>query len=104
MATVIYTGSDKCKVINLMECPICTDSFEVATAVYVDSTTIGDSVMVCPKHTNRNLTVDEELAIQNALKASIDNSKGHILQKGKLVKKSKMLGLVETSILDRIGV
>ena len=86
MATFINTGSAKCRVLNLLECPICQDEFENIEGVFVDSSTIGDKVLVCNKHKDP-LTADDEVGIQNALRSAIDTPRGYVLAKGKLVKK-----------------
>jgi hypothetical protein len=85
MATFINTGSTKCRVLNLLECPICGDEFENTDGVFVESTTVGDKVLVCPKH--REVSANDEAAIQSAIHRAIDAPRGHILFKGKLVKK-----------------
>lgn len=88
MSTFIYTGSKKCKVMNLMECPICGDEFETSEGVFVASATIGDEVYICTNH-KKVLTSADEVAIQNALQAAINSPRGHIMADGKLVKKYK---------------
>lgn len=85
MATFIHTGSEKCKVQHLMECPVCGDEFDTGYGVFVDSVTLNDKLLVCKKHSNIN--VNNEVAIQDALKNAIINKNGYVMVNGKLVKK-----------------
>jgi len=87
---VIKTGdSDKCKVIDLIECPVCFESFSVLDGVYQYSATIGAKVLVCPKHSE--LTVNDEINVQVSLKKAMDNKRGHVLKDGVMVKRHYLL-------------
>ena len=90
MPTIIYTGDpDKCKQINLIECPVCGRAFEVTDGPYLRSALLDSDVKVCPDH--KLLTVDDELKIQDALQRALAHERGRVQQDGKLVKRCKLL-------------
>ena len=91
MNVTIYTGDpDKCRVISLVECPACGDSFDFFSAVLSQSATVGDQVFVCPKH-GPVLTVEEEVIVQTCLRRAVDDPRGHVLNGRQVVKKSLVL-------------
>lgn len=91
MPVVIYTGSEKCRQLNLLECPVCGCEFElIYEGTYVKSATLNAEVKTCKKHES-GLTADDEIALQNALERAIKNEKGHVLKDGILVKRCKLL-------------
>ena len=92
MPTTIYTGSDQCRVMNLIECPACGKTMEVAGAPYVYSNTVGDSIKCCRAHRDqKEFTPEEEVRIQTSLEAAIKNKRGHILAGSKLIKSSALM-------------
>jgi hypothetical protein len=91
MSIIITTGSDKCKVLNLMECVICGDAFDVATGDYVRSETLGERVLVCDGCKIKPIGVKEELAIQDSLKRTLESGRGSIIGNKKFLKKSDIM-------------
>lgn len=95
MPTVIYTGDpQKCRVVNLMECPACGETYELVDGHYAESATLGDRVLVCPSH-RKVLTPAEEVQVQDALQRAIDCPRGHVQQNQRLVKRSVLLAGVD---------
>lgn len=86
MPTFIVTGSDKCRVLNLVECPVCGTEYELSEGIFVYSATLCNEVKVCAKHANTSLTVADEVSIQDAIQAAKNNSGGFIQVDGKSVK------------------
>lgn len=91
MSTTICTGSEKCRVVNLVECPACHNEMEIAYSVYVYSHTIGDRVCVCRRHLGKDFTAAEEIEIQKSADTAQLNKRGHILKDGVLVKAPKAM-------------
>lgn len=90
MPIVIHTGDpEKCRQINLLECPACGRAFELTEGPYLHSTLLGGVVKVCAAHTE--LGVDDELHIQEALQRALSHPRGRVQQDGKLVKRSVLL-------------
>ena len=99
MPVIINTGDkERCRTIHLIECPVCSESFEVVDGVYQFSATIGERVLVCPKHTE--LSVAEEVRVQTSLKKALDNKRGHVMLGGRMVKKSVFLEGVDDKKLN----
>ncbi|MBL8029053.1 MAG: hypothetical protein JNL74_21705 [Fibrobacteres bacterium] len=91
MPVVIYTGSEKCRQLNLIECPVCGCEFELFyEGTYVKSITLDADVKTCNKHA-AGLTAEDEIAIQNAIERAIKNEKGRIQKDCIIVKKSKII-------------
>ena len=86
MSTFIDIGSEKSQVIFLYECIICGDQFDLEKGNMVKSETIGDKVCVCGKH--KELTVEDEIAIQTSLKRTLESPEGRITVNGREVKKT----------------
>ena len=90
MPTIIYTGDpQKCKQINLIECPVCGASFELTEGAFLYSALLDSDVKVCGKHTE--LSVDDELRIQEAVQRAIEHPRGRVQQDGVLLKRCKGL-------------
>ncbi len=101
MPVIIHTGDEqKCRVQHLMECPACTQSFELADGVYQVSSTLGEKVLVCPKHSI--LTGVDEVHIQTSFRKALEHKRGHILKGGKLVKKSVLLEKLDNKKLETV--
>lgn len=97
--TIIYTGDeDKCRTINLIECPVCGFAFDIIHRKVVFSATIGDRIAVCPEH-GAELSAVEEVAVQGALSKAMAHNRGHVLANGKLVKRSLLLATLDESKL-----
>ena len=98
MSVTIYTGDvEKCRVISLMECPACGDSFDFFSATLSMSVTVGDKVFVCPKH-GPALIIEEEIRVQTSLKKAVDNHRGHVINGQQMVKKSLVLEKMGTKL------
>ena len=92
MPTTIYTGSDCCRVVNLIECPACGKTMEVANAPYVYSITVGDSIKCCNAHrSQKEFTPEEEVRVQDSLKKALGHKRGHVLVGKKLIKSSVLM-------------
>lgn len=101
MPVIIHTGDEqKCRVVHLMECPACHQSFETAEGVYQPSATLGEKVLVCAKHTI--LTGVDEVHIQTSLRKALDHKRGHVMKAGKLVKKSQLLEKIDNKKLETV--
>ena len=101
MPVIIHTGDEqKCRVAHLIECPACHQSFEVVDGVYQFSVTLGEEVLVCPKHTM--ITPVEETCIQTSLQKAIDHKRGHVLNGGRLVKTSALLKKIDSKKLETV--
>jgi hypothetical protein len=90
VSTIIRTGSNLCRTLFLLECPICGIEFTIEDGKFVSSSTLGDRVLVCEKH-DCELTIEQELKIQEALRSAIDNPKGSIVKDSKVLKKTTLL-------------
>jgi len=97
---IIYTGSSKCRTLNLMECPACKKEFDVVDGVFVESVTIGARILVCQTH--KAFSCNEEKVIQDSLKEAMDNKRGHITGEKRLLKKSDTLKSMSEKELARI--
>lgn len=90
MPVIIYTGDPKkCKQVNLLECPVCEDSFELLEGVYVRSALLDSDLKVCAKHDV--LTVEDELKVQSAIQRAIKHPRGHITKDQKMLKRCALL-------------
>ena len=102
MLIVIYTGDkEKCRVDHFLECPACGERFEILAGKFVSSSTLGEKVQVCPKH-SAGFTADEEAFIQASIQKAVWHPRGHILRDGKLIKKSKLLSQLSNKEIKRL--
>jgi len=89
MPTII---TEKCEVLFLMPCPACNTMFDKAEGVFVTSETVGDSVLICQKHSGQKaLTVKEEVCIQDCLKRTVDSSDGWVSVGQRTIKKNDIM-------------
>jgi hypothetical protein len=90
MPIIIHTGDpEKCVTISYIECPACGDRFDLPTGKYLKSSMLGEKVLVCNKHVE--LTVGDELQIQEALQKAMKNPRGMVQKDCKFLKKSDNL-------------
>lgn len=90
MPTVIYTGDPvKCRQLNMLECPVCGDSFELTEGTYILSSLLDSEVKVCTKHIV--FSVEDELKIQEAIQRALAHPRGRVQKNQKLLKRCALL-------------
>lgn len=91
MPFVIYTGDkDKCGTYCYMECPACGKKFESDKGMFSRSYTLGEKLLVCTEH-KKELSVEEEVLVQDNLQKALKNKSGRIQKDCKLIKKSDLI-------------
>jgi hypothetical protein len=98
---IIYTGSSKCRTLNLMECPACGDEFDVIDGKFIGSFIAEARILVCAKH--KLFDQSEEQRIGESIDEAKRNKRGRIEgERGQWVKKSDMLNKMTPKELERI--
>ena len=92
MALLIHTGDPAyCHTLHNIECPACTKvAFDLNKGQYRYSATLANTVLVCLNH-GKELTVQEELNIQNSFERAKNHDEGRIVSGTSVLKQNKRL-------------
>jgi hypothetical protein len=100
---VIYTGSAKCHVRSMLECPACGDEFDFLDGICLYSQTVKAELNICAKHAGQKMLRQvEEDQVKRSYEQALQNPRGHIIDNGRFVHVGKVLAPTKHKIL-RVG-
>jgi hypothetical protein len=87
----INTGDNrKCRVYHFQECPACRERYEFTDGDYRYSEKLKASIHVCPVHTGKTLTPEEDACVVNSYLMAMKNDRGRVSLDGKTLNKKRL--------------